>query len=195
VLGDVQGPAVAEVDRHLEAVETSARGALAEMRRMLGLLQAPAGDLPSAPAAPAPGLHNLAELVRRSAAGLGPTTLTVDDAMDLPAGLELVVYRIVQEALTNALKHAPGAAVEVSVRRQGGRLTASVLNGPGASVEHQRPDGSGRGLLGVRERVALYGGQVDAGPRAGGFALTVTIPLPGTGEELAPAGRALVTPS
>jgi signal transduction histidine kinase len=143
------------------------------MRRMLGLLQAADGE---GPASPAPGLRSLPQLVDRASAGLRIGRVEVDPAAELPSGIELAVYRIVQEGLTNAVRHAPGSTVTVAVHVAEGRVTASVVNtegGPGPAVP-----GSGRGLVGMRERVALYGGTLAVGPTDdGGYALTATLPL------------------
>ncbi|NYJ03991.1 sensor histidine kinase [Petropleomorpha daqingensis] len=166
------GEPAAAVDRHLDAVEETARDSLGDMRRMLGLLQADDADGPSAPA---PGLSSLPALVDRASAGLRIGAVDVDTGAELPGGIELAVYRIVQEALTNAAKHAPGSSVAVRVQVADGRVTASVVNtagGPGPTVP-----GSGRGLVGMRERVALYGGTLAAGPTADGYALTASLPL------------------
>ena len=178
LLSDMHDAATGEVDRHLDAVESTARDSLAEMRRMLGLLQntSDAGngtDLPS----PAPGLRHLDELVERVTAGGARASLHVDAGIALLPGLDLAVYRITQEALTNVVKHAPGAPVDVDIRRLGGRLVLTVRNGPSHSLSKDPPLGAGRGLLFVRERAALYGGTVTAGPLPeGGFLLSVVFP-------------------
>jgi signal transduction histidine kinase len=172
------GEPAGDVDRHLDAVEETARESLGDMRRMLGLLQADAAT--DGPSAPAPGLRSLPQLVDRASAGLRIGSIDVDPAAELPSGIELAVYRIVQEGLTNAAKHAPGSTVAVRVEVAEGGVTASVVNtagAPGPAVP-----GSGRGLVGMRERVALYGGALAAGPTEdGGFALTATLPLDATG--------------
>lgn len=176
VLGDVRDAAAGKVDRHLDAVESTARDALAEMRRMLGLLHSVSDD--TGTASPAPGLRHLEELVDRVAPGQARIQLHVDDGIELPPGLELAVYRIVQEALTNVVKHAPGSAVDVTVRRSHDHLTVTVANGSAPDPPAHAPVGGGRGLIGIRERAALYGGTVDAGPTPdGGFAVTATFPV------------------
>jgi signal transduction histidine kinase len=173
----------AEALRHLDAVESTARDALAEMRRMLGVLEA---DQLLLEADPAPRLAQLDELVARLQPGLGAVRLRVGLGLGLPQGLEVTAYRIVQEALTNAAKHAPGAEVSVVVERVGGAVEVRVQNGSGAATTRS-PQGAGRGLVGVRERVALYDGHVEAGPDGrGGYALVARVPLPD-----APSERAL----
>jgi signal transduction histidine kinase len=115
--------------------------------------------------------------VGRVTTGRGPVELHVDSDLDLPAGLELAVYRIVQEALTNAVKHAPGSEVDISVRRGGDDLLVTVRNTAATARLDSPPTGAGRGLVGIRERVALYDGTVDAGPTPdGGYSLTAVIP-------------------
>ncbi|MDQ0793961.1 sensor histidine kinase [Streptomyces sp. B1I3] len=148
--------------------ENSVEG-LAEMRRLIGLLREPGGD--DAPAA-APTLASLDVLVGQAGATSAPSglTVTLDDGREgagkLPAPVELAAYRIVQESLTNALKHAAPGPVEVRLGRSGNRLTVEV-----SSVAGDRPDprapGSGAGLAGMRERVALLGGTLEAGPVSG----------------------------
>jgi signal transduction histidine kinase len=179
VLSDVHAAAAGEVDRHLEAVESTARDALGEMRRMLGLLHnvSEATDPGDDASSPAPGLRHLDDLVARVAAGGTRTRLHVDSDLQLPAGLDLAIYRITQEGLTNVVKHAPGAAVDVDVRKDRDQLLVTVSNGPSQAQAVNPPRGAARGLLGVRERAALYGGTVTVGPTsAGGFALTVAFP-------------------
>ena len=156
----------------LVTIERIGRGALTEMRRLVGMLRSDGGD----PLAPQPGLDDLPSLVERvREAGL-PVELHVDgDRRELPVGIELSAYRIVQEALTNALKHAGQARASVHVRYGRDSLELEIVDdGPGA----QAPVVSGgHGLVGMRERVALYGGRLDAGRRpTGGFAVRVLLP-------------------
>ena len=158
----------------LEKIERSGREALVEMRRLLGVLRHEGDDL--AALAPQPGiaqLEVLAETIR--AAGLD-VQLEVDaDCAGLAPALELSVYRIVQEALTNSLKHAGAARASVRVRRAGGALTVDVVD-DGDAPEAQAPPG--HGLVGMRERVALFGGSLLTGPRAeGGWAVHATLPV------------------
>src|SRR5580704_4424477 len=170
-------------DRTLEKIENSGRQALIEMRRLLGMLREPDEE----PAlTPQPGLDELpalAESVR--AAGL-PVRLVVDgDAAALPAAVDVSAYRIVQEALTNVLKHAGSARAEVSVGVVGDALMIEVTDdGPGpeaADLAPPVPAAGGRGLTGMRERVALFGGELLAGPEpGGGFAVRARLPVGGT---------------
>jgi signal transduction histidine kinase len=165
----------ASVVRHLEAVESTARDALAEMRRMLGLLQL---DEPgeSAPQPPSPGVCDLPALVERGReAGLPIAAELPEQPPDWPSGLSLTVYRIVQESLTNVVKHAPGAPTTVSVLALGDRVEVQVRNGPGRA--DRAVAAGGHGLVGMRERVAMYDGRLHVGPTPdGGFEVGVVLP-------------------
>jgi signal transduction histidine kinase len=157
----------------LETIERIGRGALTEMRRLVGMLRSDTGD----ELAPQPGLSELPTLVTQvREAGL-PVELRVEgEPRELPVGIELSAYRIVQEALTNALKHAGEAHASVQVRYGAESLELEIVDdGPGG----QAPVVSGgHGLAGMRERVALYGGRLDAGRRpSGGFAVRVLLPI------------------
>jgi signal transduction histidine kinase len=179
----VVGGAPQDATDALLAVESSGREAMTELRALLGLLTADGAgedDL-----LPQPSLNRLEELVDRVAfAGL-PVELTVEgEPRPVPPGLDLTAYRVIQEALTNALKHAPGAHAEVHVRYTERYLRIEVLNsGPSvltgtATVSSRPKPADGRGLLGLRERVAVFGGQLDARRRlGGGFRVRVRIPL------------------
>ncbi|MEV5095539.1 sensor histidine kinase [Streptomyces rochei] len=150
----------------LDAIGSTSRQALGELRRLLDVLREDAPGRPhSAELAPQPSLTDLAPLVdgvRR--AGL-PVRTTVHGRPDLPAGRQLAVYRVIQEALTNTLKHAgPDATADIQLRYgEGGSVTLTVTD-TGRAVRSDRP-GDGRGLPGMRERTALYGGTLEAGPR------------------------------
>jgi signal transduction histidine kinase len=168
-----------EQEREREAllsVEQIGRQALSEMRRMLGVMRS-GGEAP-AELAPQPGLQHLERLVAQvEEAGL-PVTLRIEgDRPDLSPGVDLSAYRIVQEGLTNALKHAKGAHAEVVVRYIDSSVELEIADdGPGVP----NGDGKGHGLVGMRERVALYGGTIEAGPRAeGGFVLRAWLPVEG----------------
>jgi signal transduction histidine kinase len=157
----------------LETVEQIGRGALTEMRRLVGMLRSDGDD----PLQPQPGLEDLPTLVTQvREAGL-PVELRVEgERRALPAGVELSAYRIVQEALTNALKHAGDARAEVHVRYGADSLELEIVD-DGAATAEDAPTG-GHGLVGMRERVALYGGRIDAGRRAnGGFGVRVLLPV------------------
>jgi signal transduction histidine kinase len=157
----------------LDAIETTAVDALGEMRRLLGILRA---DDESIALAPRPGLRDLDRLVEQvREAGL-PVELVVEgDPIELAPGIDLSAYRIVQEALTNAMRHAGPTSARVLVRYGGSRLDLEVTDtGLGGSTGR----GEGHGLLGMRERVALYGGQLEAGPQPdGGFSVRAELPL------------------
>jgi signal transduction histidine kinase len=162
--------------RALEAanrIERTGREALAEMRHLLGVLNRPEAR----PAlAPQPTLAEVGELVASArAAGLPAALELRGERRPLPAGLDLAAYRIVQEALTNALKHSAGAPTTVSVEWLEDGLTLDVRSaGAGAAPK----DGDGHGLVGMRERVRLYGGVLIAGPAdAGGWCVRATFPL------------------
>jgi signal transduction histidine kinase len=179
-VADLPPAQAAEADRHMAAVEAAAREALADMRRMLGLLQSVGDEAEVLP--PAPRLADLALLCDRAReAGVDVDDSGVDATLQLPQAREMSVYRIVQEALTNAIKHAPGSHVRVRVARDGDAVDVEVVNDAPALVgvpAHAVAEGGGRGLLGMRERVATYGGSVEAGPAAsGGFAVHAILPL------------------
>jgi signal transduction histidine kinase len=153
-----------------------AREALAEMRRLLGVLRydQPAG------LAPQPQLSDLPALVDAARRAGVAVELAVPPAMsDVPSSVALCAYRIVQESLSNASQHAPGAAVSVSVGHDSGVVRLRVANGPGGPAGAPRDEpGSGHGLTGMRERVALLGGSLSAGPSAGGgFVVSAVLPL------------------
>jgi len=161
--------------RPLSAVQQTGRSALGELRRMLGVLREMAEEGPAL--APQPGLAGLDALVEQvREAGL-PVTLRVEgEPRPLPPGIDLSAYRIVQEGLTNALKHAGPARAEVVLSYGDDELALRVSDdGRGHDPD---TDGAGHGLVGMRERVALYGGTLDAGPApGGGYALAARLPL------------------
>ena len=160
-----------EAEKALLAVEASGRAAMAELRSLLGLL-APADD--DAVLRPQPGLGELDVLIGRvSAAGL-PVELQVSGTpRPLPAGADLAAYRVVQEALTNVLRHAAGAATCVMV--QWSERLVVTISDSGRGAASSPP---GRGLLGLRERLSLYGGELEAGPRpGGGWQVRAVMPL------------------
>jgi signal transduction histidine kinase len=165
-----------EQQREREAlliVEQTGREALAEMRRMVGVLRRPE----EAPAlAPQPSLGRLDKLVEQAReAGLGVELRIEGDPLPLPASVDLTAYRLVQEGLTNALKHARAERAQVLVRYGNGAIEVTVSDdGRGAGSG----DGGGHGLVGMRERVAVYGGELEAGPRPeGGYRLRARLPL------------------
>ncbi|MEU8803973.1 sensor histidine kinase [Spirillospora sp. NPDC048819] len=155
----------------LRVIETTSRGSLAEMRHLLGVLRTGGTD---ADLTPSPGLADLPGLAERAAMAGVHVDLEVD-AGELPEGVALSAYRIVQEAVTNVVKHAAPARCRVRVRADGLRLRVDVTDdGPGVRV---LPGGDGHGLIGMRERVMMYGGDFTAGPRPeGGFAVSAAFP-------------------
>ncbi|MFD9030677.1 sensor histidine kinase [Streptomyces sp. NPDC059567] len=179
----------------MEAVESAGRDTMTELRHLLGLLApSPSGeDEPYAaelsPLAPQPGLGRLGPLVDRIAfAGLPVEVRISGEPRSLPTGVDVTAYRIVQEALTNALRHGDGVKAEVSVRYGERYVRVEVLNsGPsvlsgGAAPKLSLRDhaGAGRGLIGLRERVAVYGGELDARRRlGGGYRVRARIPMDG----------------
>ena len=153
-----------EQEREREAllvVEQTGREALAEMRRLVGVLRRPE----EAPAlVPQPSLEHVKKLVEQTREAGLPTQLNVEgDASPLPAGIDLTAYRLVQEGLTNALKHANATQAEVLVRYEADAVELVVRdNGTGGG----NGGGSGHGLVGMRERVSVCGGKLEAGPTA-----------------------------
>jgi signal transduction histidine kinase len=172
----------------LRAVEDAGRGALTELRHLLGLLVPDAAgqdadDETGDALEPQPSLRRLSALVDRIAfAGLPVEVHVSGEPRPLPAGVDLTAYRIVQEALTNALKHGDGGKAAVTVRYAERSLRVEVLNS-GPSVLKSDPPGrpagtAGRGLTGLRARVAVYGGDLDARRRlGGGYRVRARIPL------------------
>jgi signal transduction histidine kinase len=158
----------------LLTVEETGRQALAEMRRLLGIMRS---DAERPALAPQPGLGTLPELVEQVRQSGLPVELTVEGTpVKLPAGVDLSAYRIVQEALTNTLKHAGPAHAWVAVRYAGEDVEIEVAN----DGSRDKGDGSGHGLVGMRERVALCGGELHSGPRpGGGFKISARLPVAG----------------
>ncbi|MFE6748110.1 sensor histidine kinase [Kitasatospora purpeofusca] len=155
-------------DAAMRQISETGRQALTDMRRSLGVLRA---DEPDAERHPLPGIAQLDALAEQmSAAGL-PTGLAVEGDHDhLPATAQLTVYRLVQEALTNALKHTPaGTRATVRIRCDAGTVTVDVADtGPRPPASAAAPPSSGHGIPGMRERAAAYGGTLRAGPLPGG---------------------------
>ena len=173
-LGELAAPVSAEFGSLSEV----AREALTEMRRLLGVLRE---DEPTT-LAPQPKLTDLPALVGTARqAGVDVELSVPDELGNVPPGIGICAYRIVQESLSNASQHAPGAAVTVSVDCGARMVRLMVANGPRASTgrpEHARERRPGHGLIGMRERVELLGGSLSAGPTsAGGFAVSAVLPL------------------
>ncbi|MDX2849422.1 histidine kinase [Streptomyces sp. PA03-3a] len=216
---EVLGTMPDEAAAALRSVEDAGRGAMTDLRHMLGLLAPSAGGVDdeggerdpdgageggAVALAPQPGLDRLGMLVDRvSFAGLPVEVRVAGEPRPLPQGVDVTAYRIIQEALTNALRHGDGGRAEVTVRYAERALRVEVLNtgpsvlngtgtgtgtgpgpvagtgtGPGATAAPRRREGTGRGLLGLRERVAVYGGDLDARRRlGGGYRVRARIPL------------------
>ncbi|KAK1177416.1 histidine kinase [Streptomyces sp. NBS 14/10] len=197
---EVLGTMPDEATAALRAVEDAGRGAMTDLRHLLGLLApSPSGeDTDQGPGAgsgggaaeltPQPGLDRLGSLVDRiSFAGLPVEVRVSGKPRPLPQGVDVTAYRIIQEALTNALRHGDGAGkAEVTVRYADHALRVEVLNtgpsvltgGAPAQPTPRQREGTGRGLLGLRERVAVYGGDLDARRRlGGGYRVRARIPL------------------
>jgi signal transduction histidine kinase len=164
-----------EAARALRRIEDTGRFGMAEMRRLIGVLKA--GD-EEAELMPQPGLAQLDQLLETvRSAGLPVEAVTEGTPRPLPPGVELTAYRVVQEGLTNVLKHAGGAHARATVRYEEDAIAVEVADdGRGAVVD---PNGTpGHGLLGMRERVAVFDGTLETGARAGGgFVLRARIPL------------------
>jgi signal transduction histidine kinase len=172
----------AEGATRLAAIGDTARTALTEMRRLLGLLREDAATEPTRK--PQPGLDQLNELIdeARDAAGASTRLIVRGRVVALDPGIELTAYRIVQEALTNTRRHAPGAAVDVELHYLDDALRLRVRdNGPGPPPPARVP-ATGHGLLGMRERAAMVGGTLRTGPApASGFLVEAVLPTVGTG--------------
>ncbi|MGZ4572481.1 MAG: sensor histidine kinase [Blastococcus sp.] len=171
-----------EVRERLLSVEETGRSAVGDLRRLLDLLRADddhADD--DDPSGPQPGLDRLGDLVDGlQRAGL-PVRVEIDgETTGLPAALDVTAYRVLQEALTNVLKHAAGEWVLVRVRVTGDAVVLEVTDGGPARAGGLS---SGHGLVGMRERVALFGGRLEAGPENGGWSVRAELPLEAAGVE------------
>ncbi len=156
------------------AIESSGRDALVELRRLLGILRS---DDEQLAIGPQPGLSSLQSLVEQVRTSGLPVELRIEgDPVHLPAGIDLSAYRIVQEALTNVVKHTEDAAAEVVIRYRAHALELDVVDDGRGQAKSR--NGSGHGLIGMRERVALYGGTLEAGMRdGGGYAVRARLPF------------------
>jgi signal transduction histidine kinase len=156
----------------LLSVEETGRQALAEMRRLLGILRA---DEQPAALVPQPGIAELGSLVEQVRSAGVPVELVIEGTPHaLPPGVDLAAYRVVQEALTNTLKHAGAARARVLIRYGTAAVELSVTN----DGRLARDGRAGHGLVGMRERVSLYGGEFEAGPRPeGGYIVRARLPI------------------
>jgi signal transduction histidine kinase len=175
-----------EPERAREAlanIKASSKTALDEVRSVLGVLRAEGGADPSAPLVPEPDLSRLAGLAA-SVTAQG-TNIDVRNALttEPPAAVQLALYRIAQESLTNVLRHSGASSVTLTLREVDGFFELAVLdNGTGQAAAKHEQDSGGRGLLGMRERAQLLGGTLDAGTaETGGFRVVARIPIPTKG--------------
>jgi signal transduction histidine kinase len=175
----VLDPRESEAREAFEEIETTAQQALTEMRRLLGMLRRQDEELALGPQPSLTNLDTLAASVRD--AGL-PVDVVVKGSLErVPPAIDLSAYRLVQEGLTNALKHAGPAHARVFVSCSGNEVEVEVTD-DGRGVNGNGMSTGGHGLTGMRERVAMLGGQIEIGPRtAGGFALRARLPLDGAG--------------
>jgi signal transduction histidine kinase len=179
---------VGEARRAVAAIEAASRGALGEMRQMLGVLRAGPDDGAGRTGA-GPGLADVDTLVERARTGGHAVTVRRSGPLDeVPAAAGLCAYRVVQEALTNVVRYAPGAAVTVTLAAAEA-LTVEVVDERGDGAPASDPDRAHYGLLGLAERVGAAGGTLDVGPRGDrvGWRVSATVPLSrqALGEELA----------
>jgi signal transduction histidine kinase len=159
----------------LHRVQETGRQSIAEMRRLLGVLRSAGDAVPST--APQPSLSRLPDLVREAAdVGLRVDVEVDGDRRDLPLGIELAAYRIVQESLTNTRRHGDARVAHVRLGYGPEALRVEVTD-DGTGGGH-RPSPAGHGLIGMRERAALYGGTLEAGPGADGAGFRVIAVLP-----------------
>lgn len=162
----------------LRSVQDAGREALTELRRLLGVLR-PDPDQPVS-LSPQPGVADLPALAEHlNEAGLSVTLVRNGEARELPVGLDLAAYRVVQEALTNVLKHSGAKTADVQIDYGPEVLGLRVSNtGSTGGSESTGRTGGGQGLLGMRERVTAYGGELEAGPDSHGYSVRVRLPIP-----------------
>ncbi len=174
-----------ELTKAFATIRENAVAALTELRRVLGVVRAEDYEAPDAPQPTLADLDGLLANVRE--AGLSVEKVVTGAVRELPQGVELSAYRIVQEALSNTLRHAPGAGARVEIGYVLGGLGLRVVNGPVTEVSFvkQTPtEGAGHGLTGMRERVSMLGGEMTTGPTAdGGYEVTVFLPAASTNED------------
>ncbi|GAA0924606.1 histidine kinase [Streptomyces thermoalcalitolerans] len=167
-----------ELEKAFATIRENAVAALTELRRVLGVVRAEDYEAPQAPQPTLADLDTLLENVRE--AGLSVEKTVMGAVRELPQGVELSAYRIVQEALSNTLRHAPGASARVEVGYVLGGLALRVVNGPPPAPSLVKPSpGAGHGITGMRERVSMLNGEMTAGPTDdGGYEVAVFLPVP-----------------
>ncbi|HEV3496053.1 MAG TPA: sensor histidine kinase [Actinomycetes bacterium] len=167
----------------LAAIRQASDEALGELHAMLGVLREGGGEDGRAPLAPAPGLAELDTLVAQAAgAGVEVTVSLEGEPRRLPPAVDLAAYRVVQESLTNVVRHARASRAEITVRHTDGQVVVEVTDDgrarPGNGPGNANGNGSGQGILGMRERARALGGSLEAGPRpGGGFRVQATLPV------------------
>jgi signal transduction histidine kinase len=164
----------------LAAIRQASDEALAELHAMLGVLRDGDGADGEAPLSPAPGLGELDALVAQAArAGVEVQVSLEGEPRRLPSAVDLACYRVVQESLTNVVRHARASRAEVTVTHTDGRVTVEVADdGRAGGPGNGEGGGSGQGILGMRERARALGGNLEAGPRPeGGFRVLATLPV------------------
>jgi signal transduction histidine kinase len=171
-----------EAGEALGIIEDTSRQALQELRSIVGVLRSAESDTAPARREPSPGLADLQQLVAQIGEAGVPVRLRVEgEPRRLPAGLDLSAYRIVQEALTNVVRHAAPATAELTLRYLPAEITIEVTdngrNRRPTATGGQSGSGSGHGLIGMRERVTLYGGKLQAEPLPTGFHVLARIPI------------------
>ncbi|MGX2996260.1 sensor histidine kinase [Streptomyces sp. JNUCC 64] len=172
-----------ELEQAFLTIRENAVAALTELRRVLGVVRAEDYEAPDAPQPTLADLDSLLANVRDT--GLEVTKTVTGAVRELPPGVELSAYRIVQEALSNTLRHAPGAAASVEVGYVLGGLGLRVVNGPARGLVKPSP-GAGHGITGMRERVAMLDGEMTAGEQEdGGYEVAVFLPVRAVAEESA----------
>ncbi|MFE0383786.1 sensor histidine kinase [Streptomyces bungoensis] len=167
-----------ELEKAFATIRENAVAALTELRRVLGVVRAEDQEAPDAPQPTLADLDALLANVRET--GLDVAKAVTGAVRELPPGVELSAYRIVQEALSNTLRHAPGASARVEIGYVLGGLGLRVVNGPPPAPDSIEPSpGAGHGVTGMRERVSMLNGEMTAGPTAdGGYEVTVFLPVP-----------------
>jgi signal transduction histidine kinase len=190
--GEALLPDAERSGRALRAIQDTGRATLAELRHLLGVLDgdgdpAVAGSIERLSRLPSPRLRDAGRLVEQlRAAGLDVVLNVEGSPVDIPSGVDLAAYRVLQEALTNALRHAGRTRVDATVCVALDEVVVEVVDqGPPAAASPARSEtsGTGHGLVGMRQRVTLYGGDVESGPAGPGFRVRARIPVarPGAG--------------